>query len=423
MRQQKTRSGGASTVRIDDASTEDIPALLALDALCFPPGDPAHEPAAPSEIENGVAAGHVRVVRAGTEIVGFLQYELPSAHHLYLSGLGVHPDQRRTGVGAALLDDFVARARTVAAQPHLSISTVTSPENLAMLGLLLSRGFVVRTIVPDYFGPGRDRYYCQHKSRVEYVDADERYLIPVAASAQIATLLAGEENVITGLVNLPAGPALELSRFEKDDFAALQSDESAAGVAFSSGILASIAFVLGLSFTSPAYPDGVRVLLMCAALATTASLIIYANTSGELARLRTNSFGRYTKWGNVLSEFGGVFPFLIALPVTFAKITSSVGVALAAAALFGAALLVYDRSTFAISARFRQTVSTTALSLFVAAAPVLGVLAVRHSAAPFSWAWTGAVLLALAAQSFTYLFRRRDESTSRVGLRPWQSRR
>ncbi|MEK8105420.1 hypothetical protein NKG94_10085 [Micromonospora sp. M12] len=102
---------------------------------------------------------------------------------------------------------------------------MTSPENLAMLGLLLSRGFVVRTIVPDYFGPGRDRYYCQHKSRVEYVDADERYLIPVAASAQIATLLAGEQNVITGLVNLPAGPALELSRFEKDDFAALQSDE------------------------------------------------------------------------------------------------------------------------------------------------------------------------------------------------------
>ncbi|MEK8105421.1 hypothetical protein NKG94_10090 [Micromonospora sp. M12] len=29
----------------------------------------------------------------------------------------------------------------------------------------------------------------------------------------------------------------------------------------------------------------------------------------------------------MLSEFGGVFPFLIALPVTFAKITSSVGVA------------------------------------------------------------------------------------------------
>lgn len=202
-----------------------------------------------------------------------------------------------------------------------------------------------------------------------------------------------------------------------------RSGAAAAGVAFSSGILASIAFVLGLSFTSPAYPDGVRVLLMCAALATTASLIIYANTSGELARLRTNSFGRYTKWGNVLSEFGGVFPFLIALPVTFAKITSSVGVALAAAALFGAALLVYDRSTFAISARFRQTISTTALSLVVAAAPVLGVLAVRHSAPTYSWAWTGAVLLALAAQSFTYLFRRRDESTSRVGLRPWQSRR
>ncbi|MEK8105419.1 GNAT family N-acetyltransferase [Micromonospora sp. M12] len=29
----------------------------------------------------------------------------------------MHPDQRRTGVGAALLDDFVARARAVGAQP------------------------------------------------------------------------------------------------------------------------------------------------------------------------------------------------------------------------------------------------------------------------------------------------------------------
>ncbi|WP_410809124.1 GNAT family N-acetyltransferase [Micromonospora sp. 067-2] len=421
--QQQRKSGAAPAALMDDASVDDVPALLALDALCFPPDDPAHEPAAPSEIENGVRAGHVRVVRVGTRIVGFLQYELPTAHHLYLSGLGVHPDHRRAGVGATLLDDFLARAGMVGPQPAPSISTVTSPENLAMLGLLLSRGFVVRTVVPDYFGPGRDRFYCQHKSRVEYVDADERYLIPTAASAQVTTMLAGERHVVTGLVVLPAGPAFELSRFETDDFAALQSSESAAGIAFSSGILAAIAFVLGLSFASQAYPDGVRVLLMCAALATTASLIIYANTSGELARLRTNAFGRYTKWGNVLSEFGGVFPFLIALPVTFAKLTPSVGVALAAAVLFGATLLVYDRSTFSISARFRQSASTTVLSLLVAAAPVLGVVAVRQSAAVIPWVWTASVVLALAARSFAYLFRRQDEAAPQVGLRPWQSRR
>ncbi|MEU3457371.1 GNAT family N-acetyltransferase [Micromonospora sp. NPDC006766] len=414
---------GSRPATMNDATEADIPALLALDGICFPADDETRKPAAPNEIEDAVREGRVRVARVDDEIVGFLQQELPSAHHLYIGALAVHPQFRGRGLAAALLEDLLKADRTEQSRSGRSVSTVTSPQNLEMLGLLLSRGFVVRTMMRDYFGPGQDRFYCQFKSRTEYVDPDDRFIVPVGGGAQWSSLLASEAYHITALVQLPSGPAFEISRFEKDDLGALQAEETSASLAFSGGILASITFLLGLSFTSANFSDAVRILLMGAALATTASLIIYANTSGELARLRTNSFGRYAKWGNVLSEFGGVFPFLVSLPVTFAQVTPSVWAALLTALLFSAALALYDRSVFAISTRFRQSRWTRLLSIAIAAAPVSGAVVIRLLPAWFTWAWTAAVALALTMQSVIYLFHRGDEASLTTGDRRWQIRR
>ncbi|MGC5333624.1 GNAT family N-acetyltransferase [Micromonospora sp. DT62] len=418
---RRPRSTAAS---IHDATEAEIAALVALDEACFPVDDETQKPAAPGEIENAVREGRVRVVRLDGQVVGFLRRETPSMHHLYIGALGVHPDRRDQGLGAALLDDLLDIGWAPERRELPSVSTVTSPQNLAMLGLLLSRGFVVRTLMPDYFGPEQDRFYCQYKSRVEYVDPDDRFIVPVKGALQWSALLASESYQITALLWLPSGPAFEISRFEKDDLGALQSDETSASVAFTSGILASITFLLGLSFAYATFPDAVRILLMGAALATTSSLIIYANTSGELARLRTNSFGRYAKWGNVLSEFGGVFPFLVSLPVTFAQVTSSMTAALLAALLFSAALSLYDRSAFTISARFRQSGWTRSLSLVTAVAPLAGAATIRLGPSWLTWVWTGAVALALISRSYICLARRGDETTPTIALdRRWQIRR
>lgn len=258
------------------------------------------------------------------------------------------------------------------------MSTVTGPSNYAMLRLLISHGFVVRTLMIDYFGSGHDRFYCQYRVRADYVDPNDRYIVPAQASDHIARLMTAEEYVITSLVDLPAGPAFEICRFERDDFAGLQSDECAGGVTFSAGALAAITFILGFSFVSSSYPDDVRVLLIGAVLVTTFALIVYANAAGELSRLRSNAFGDHMKWGNVLSEYGGILPFLISLPVTFAGVAKAQWVALATAAMVSSGLFVYERARFAISSRFRRTSLLAFLDVVIYSSPMTGVLSVLY---------------------------------------------
>ncbi|MGH8684390.1 MAG: hypothetical protein ACREUM_03465, partial [Nitrosospira sp.] len=258
------------------------------------------------------------------------------------------------------------------------------------------------------FGPGRDRFYCQYKVRNDYVDPDDRYIVPARATQHIAGLLASGGYVITSVVALPDSTAFEICKFERDDFAALQSNECAAGITFSAGALAAITFILGFSFVSSSYPDDVRVLLIGSAVITTFSLIIYANASGELSRLRSNVFGYHMKWGNVLSEYGGVLPFLISLPVTFAGVTSTQWIALTTAALVSFSLFVYERSRFAISSRFRKTPVVIVLEAITSSAPITGVLAVFYL--PITWPWTGMVAAALILRSLIYLTLRPAES-------------
>lgn len=429
MRVGPRRRGAAGP--IDDASSiatparraenADLPALRELDAVCFPTGDPTRQPAAEDELERGVRDQAILVREIEGRIVAFLHVELLSQHHAYISALAVHPDHRRSGLASQFLDDVLRRFRGDQPQDAVTLSTATSPENVDMLSLLFSRGFVVRDFMLDYFGPGRHRFYCQHKVRTEYVDPDERYIVPASAFDHLASLLAREGHAITALLRLPAGPAFEVSRFERDDFASLQSDECTAGIAFSSGLLAAVTFVLGFSFASSNYPDAVRVLLLGSVLSTVISLIVYANASGELARIRSNVFGRHMKWGNILSEFGGVFPFLIALPVTFGEVTSSSAAGIVTAAVFSVALFVYERSNFCMTSRFARNRLTFAYSVIVCSAPITGLLAAEVE--ELSWLWTAVITAVLAAQAIGYLRESVRESAVSPHGTGWQVRK
>jgi ribosomal protein S18 acetylase RimI-like enzyme len=402
------------------AVERDIDEIRQLDQLCFPPGDLYRESAAPGELEKGVGAGRVSIVRRNGKIVGFLQYEQPLEDHIYISALGVHPDARERQVGRTLLTNLLAQISASGKNP--AVSTVTSPSNYAMLRLLLSQGFLVRTIMKDYFGPGRDRFYCQYKVRAGYVDPDDRYLIPAHATDHISKLMTTGGYVITSAITLPAGPAFEICKFERDDFAALQSDECAASINFSAGALGAITFILGFSFVpSSSYPDDVRVLLIGAAVITTFSLIIYANASGELSRLRSNIFNHHMKYGNLLSEYGGALPFLVTLPVILASVTLNKWVAIATAVIVSLALFTYERSHFAIASRFRRTPFIAGLEFVTWSAPITGVLALSYLGV--SWPWTVAISLALMLRVVIYLIRDPEESGRSTKNKRWTIRK
>jgi hypothetical protein len=219
---------------------------------------------------------------------------------------------------------------------------------------------------------------------------------------------------------LPIGPVFEMGKFERDDVASLQSDECAASLTFSAGALGAITFILGFSFVSSNYPDDVRVLLIGAAVVTTFSLIIYANASGELSRLRSNIFTHHMKWGNLLSEYGGVFPFLFTLPVTLASVTKNQWVALATATMVSSALYMYERSRFAIASRFRRTPFIAGLEIVTCSAPITGAFFVLYF--PVSWPWTVVISLALALKVVIYLTCRSLESGQSIKNKRWAIR-
>jgi hypothetical protein len=321
-------------------------------------------------------------------------------------------------VGRTLLENLLSQISV--SGKNTAVSTVTSPSNYAMLRLLLSQGFLVRTVMRDYFGSGHDRFYCQYKIRIRYVDPDDRYLIPALGVEHIAKLMTMEGYVITSVVTLPTGPAFEIRKLERDDFAALQSDECAASITFSAGALGAITFILGFTFVYPDYPADIRVLLIGAAVTTTFSLIIYANASGELSRLRSNTFDHHMKWGNALSEYGGILPFLVTLPVTLASVTKNEQVSFTTAAIVSLALYMYARSRFAIGSRFERTRLIFILEIVTCSAPITGVLAVLHF--PTTWPWTIAISLALTLQVVIYLVRRPAESGRSAKNKRWEIR-
>jgi ribosomal protein S18 acetylase RimI-like enzyme len=389
------------------ATAADLPALYALDAVCFPPGDPSRKPAVPGEFENGVAGGLIRVCEVDGNVVGFVQLELPLPNHLYIGGLGVHPEFRRRGIGSRLVDQVLASEHLA----NRSISVVTAPDNHAMLRVLFAKRFVVRTILQNYFGPGAHRLYLQHYGgRVQMVP-DERIIVPAKAWDRVAAMLESGDYVITALADLPADVAFEVTRMGREDLVALRSEEGSVGVSFSGSLLAAITFILGISFASSNFPNDVRILLIAATFATLLSLVIYANAQGDLARIRSYTFDSYMQWGNVLSEYGGVIPFLISLPVIFAQVSSSFVLALVTASVSAVAMLMYMHSRFSISSRYPATVLTRVLQVLICADPVLGILDAEYLTV--AWPWTVLTIVVLAWLSYLYLYRNQQESLQR----------
>ncbi|MDQ0961885.1 hypothetical protein QFZ66_005763 [Streptomyces sp. B4I13] len=397
-----------------EARADDLPGLSRLLAETC---DPAAVPP-PPQLAESIAKGLVRVAESDGEVVGCVAAERPSAEHARLSAAAVRDGLRRQGIALRLLDELSLRI-SERVGPAPLVSAVIEIADIPLSGLLLKSGFIgTRVMRTSRHADGVCLHY-QHKRRVEYIDPDTRYLVPLHAQTQLIESLASQDQAVTALVSLHGEPALEITRFERDDPTTLQSGEAAAGIAFSGAILAAITFLLGFAFTSTRFPDDVRLLLIGATFSTVLSLIVYASASGELARIHSNTFGRIMKYGNVLSEFGGVLPFLISLPVTYAHASGDPRTTMVLAALLSVSIAWYERSEFSIAHRFRKSIVESVLMAFTAASPLIGAAVVATHTT--SWPWTAALACALTARTWLYLYRRGPEAGT-AGRRQWQVR-
>lgn len=142
-------------ISVRPATSSDLQDLLALDLECFPKGNTDLEPAPPGEIEQGVAEDSIFVAVVDGQIVGMLQLERSSSNEWELLSLAITGSHRSSGVGQALMDQLLIELNK---SPYLvAVSCLTSPNNLAMQGLLEKYGFLQVGMALDHFGPGKHR--------------------------------------------------------------------------------------------------------------------------------------------------------------------------------------------------------------------------------------------------------------------------
>ena len=349
---------------VRSARAEDMPRIREIDAQCFPPGRTDVEPAHPGELEGAFERGQLSVAERDGEVVGMLQTEVLNEDHMYLAALAVLPARQQGGVGAALVQRFIEQVGERSPRP--SATTVTSPANVAMVSLLTHSGFVGTRGVADYFGEHKDRVYFQLKSRRQVADPDDRVLVPVGAIDHLFRLLETEGSAITRVVHSVQGDFYEVSTFEVEDRPGLRADETAVSTGEAGAVVAALTFLLGFSLTLPGFSEALRTFLVIATVLTVGAMQIYANASGSLSRLQDDNFAHHMKWGNLLLEFGGIYPLVVVLPAVFANASQNLFLSVATATAVSLLLVLYELSSFSISNRYaRDAASWTLMGVTV----------------------------------------------------------
>ncbi len=115
-------------------SSDELPAILALDAVCF------HRPWTRAEYERELqdpARCFLYVVRVDGEIVGYSSF-WRIFDEIHLNNFAIHPTRRRQGLGGALLAHVVAEADGFGA-PNATLEVRAS--NTAAIAMYEGAGF------------------------------------------------------------------------------------------------------------------------------------------------------------------------------------------------------------------------------------------------------------------------------------------
>ncbi len=147
-------SGHRSSVRIRSAGIEELPEVQNIENSCFQEERYSTEVLAAMLEEEGF---ETFLAEEDGEIMGSatVNYrdDLIAAQ---LVSIAVLPQHRGRGVAKALLSEAEARVVRRGADIMVLQAGVT---NIAALTLYLCYGYVLRGVIGDYYGPGRDAYF------------------------------------------------------------------------------------------------------------------------------------------------------------------------------------------------------------------------------------------------------------------------
>lgn len=349
------------------------------------------------EWDAGVSPSSMLVIAEGPTIVGYLQYETHDADHLHVVEVVVDPDRWARGYGSMLLTELAAMRGEICSGPA-SVSAIVPLGHTAMLRAVCRVGFLGRSVFRDYQRAGRDSIYCQLKLHAVHVDTDDRFVVPAGEINQIRELLAQDSYVLTNAYRRVQGDLVAISKVNEDDVSALAAAESGSSVQFSGALLAGLTFLLAVAFGSTPirFPVSALVLLVLGTALTLMSLVIYTNGSGELARIRSGEFDAYMKWGNLLSEYGGIIPFFLVLPVSFAQATGNDVASWMVGALVSLIAAGYEFSPYSSTRRYPTNAFITVLAWVTVTLPFLGAFTIHSSWA--SWTWSAVATSAIFAR-------------------------
>lgn len=132
--------------------------------------------------------------------------------------------------------------------------------------------------------------------------------------------------------------------------------EAFIGVALTSiMLLVVIFFATLLLIEPPEHAFGLRmplVFLFFSAFGLIYATLIYANASGEIARVHKNRFDKQQAQGNVLSEIVGIYGLVIAIPIAVLEHSSDTDLSLLVFAMGGLSLLLYHALGYSILQRY-----------------------------------------------------------------------
>lgn len=144
--------GFAMTLQIRDAIPHDLPRILEIERIAFP------TPWSLNSFQRELTLPFSRLtVAIGSEsdsaaISGFLCRWIV-ADECHVLNIAVHPDFRRTGIGAELLNVAIAEAR---AREALMVTLEVRRSNLPARHLYRKYEFEERRLRKHYYGPGED---------------------------------------------------------------------------------------------------------------------------------------------------------------------------------------------------------------------------------------------------------------------------
>jgi [ribosomal protein S18]-alanine N-acetyltransferase len=303
----------------------DLQGLHDVELACFPPHEryPKFFFAQANEIMRPGLA--VAATDSGA-IVGYLlcstqTVEPPTG---WVVSLAVVPAYRGKAVGRALLrygEDLLREAGCAVAL--LSVD----PQNGPALGLYRAEGWVEGRFEPHYFGP--------HEKRI---------------------IMAKDTALVRAVSDRNSGPRAEdaatLAEIAETRDLPSRLDESISSLTFV-GLLFTVNFaVLAIGLKTLRQMPVVAVPLFVSLIACFYAAIAYAVVAGEVRAIKPQNAARAILQGNVLSEWFGVYPLIVAFVPLIWQMTHSRPLTIAALAANVAGYAMYALSDLSLLSRF-----------------------------------------------------------------------